>query len=35
LKSIAKRVVEIAIEKNEKEAGKWIESELKALEIEI
>jgi len=35
LLEIAKRGVEMAIEKNEQEAGKWIENELKALKIEI
>ena len=35
LLEIAKRGVEMAIEKNEEEAGKWINSELGKLEIKI
>lgn len=32
---IAKRGVEMAIEKDEQEAEKWIENELKEVKIEI
>jgi len=35
LLEIAKRGVELAIEKNEEEAGKWINSELSKLEIKL
>jgi len=35
LLEIAKRGVEMAIEKNEEEAGKWIDSEVRKLEIRI
>lgn len=35
LLEIAKRGVEMAIEKNEQEAGKWIDGELAKLEIKL
>jgi hypothetical protein len=35
LLEIAKRAVEIVIEKNEKEAESWIDSELKKLKVSI